>query len=244
MRILVACEFSGTVRDAFIRHGHDAWSCDLLPSEGHNVHRHFQTDIRNLLEPERMYWHNGQGFGVNHWDMLIAFPDCTFLTVAGAKWFYHPDDRHLDYAKRRPHPLYPNRWQDQTEALDFVRLLLAAPIPAICVENPIGVISTAIRKPDQIIHPYQFGHDASKSTCLWLKNLPKLVGTKYIKPRIIEHNGKKSKRWGNQCPSGSEKTGPSADRWKIRSRTYPGIADAMADQFPQTTIFTHAGVML
>lgn len=187
MRILVACEFSGRVREAFRDKGHQAYSCDLIPSEIRSGF-HLQSPVEDVLD-----------FG--HWDMLIAFPPCTHLAVSGARWF-------------------KNKEKEQEEALKFVNLLLTSPIKRIALENPISIISTKIRKPDQIIQPWQFGHEETKSTCLWLKNLPKLKPTK-----IMEVRNK------NLTPSGQNKLGPSPDRWKERSRTYQGIADAMADQW-------------
>jgi hypothetical protein len=195
MRVLVACEYSGTVRDAFIRAGHDAMSCDLLPTDVAGPH--YQGDVRDVL---------GDG-----WDLMIAHPPCTYLSVSGMHW--------TKRGLRDP--------QLTEDALSFVRLLMDAPVPRIAIENPISVISSRIRKPDQIIHPYQFGHDASKSTCLWLKNLPKLQPTKFVEPRLV--NGRK--RWGNQTDSGQNRLSPSADRWKIRSETYTGIAEAMSFQW-------------
>lgn len=197
MRVLVACEYSGIVRDAFIANGHDAWSCDLLPSErGGN---HFQHDVSFYLKP---HW---------EWDLMIAHPPCTYLSVSGMHW--------TKRGKRDP--------QLTEDALDFVRLLMDAPIPRIAIENPVSVISSRIRKPDQIVNPYQFGEDASKKTCLWLKGLPLLRPTCFIEPRVID--GKP--RWGNQCDSGQNKLAPSEDRWKDRSRTYAGIAAAFASQW-------------
>lgn len=190
MKVLVACEFSGTVRDAFIRRGHKAYSCDLLPSES-SFGPHFIGDVRILLSSE--------------WDLMIAHPPCTYLASSGLHW-----NKRVE-----------GRAQQTEEALEFVRLLLEAPIPRIALENPIGCISSRIRRPDQIIHPWMFGHDASKATCLWLKGLPKLVPTDEIK----------KKRYANQTPSGQNKLGPSADRWKLRSLTYTGIAEAMAEQW-------------
>jgi hypothetical protein len=184
LRVLVACEFSGIVRDAFAARGHDAWSCDLLPSEREG--QHIQGDILEQLYAD--------------WDLLIAHPPCTYLAVSGARWF-------------------PARQQEQADALDFVRLLLSAPIERIALENPIGVISTRIRKPDQIIQPWQFGHGETKATCLWLKNLPLLMPT-----NIVE--GREGRVW---------KEPPGPDRWKNRSRTYQGIADAMAEQWGSLT---------
>jgi hypothetical protein len=202
LRVLVACEYSGAVRDAFIRAGHYAASCDILPSES-PLGDHYQCDVLTILDHD--------------WDLMIAHPPCTFLCASGLHW-----------NKRRP-----ERAQQTEDALDFVRQLLDAPIARIALENPIGCISTRIRKPDQTIQPHQFGHDASKTTCLWLKGLPLLVMTKPIAPRIvITPSGKPAKRWANQCDNyGHDKLPPSADRWKIRSETYQGIAEAMANQW-------------
>jgi site-specific DNA-cytosine methylase len=195
MRILVACEYSGRVRGAFAALGHDAWSCDLLETEV--LGNHYRGDVRDMLEQE--------------WDLLIAHPPCTYLSVSGMHW----TTRGLRDPKLTE------------DALDFVRLLMDAPVPRIAIENPVSVISSRIRKPDQIINPYQFGEDASKKTCLWLKGLPLLTPTEIIAPRVI--GGKK--RWGNQCDSGQNNLGPSEDRWKVRSRTYEGIAKAFAAQW-------------
>lgn len=192
MRVLVACEYSGTVRDAFIAKGHDAMSCDLLPTDRKGPH--YQGDVFDIIGDD--------------WDLMIAHPPCTHLAVSGARWF-------------------KDKQKEQLEALDFVRSLLDADIPRIALENPISVISSKIRKPDQIIQPWQFGHDASKSTCLWLKGLPKLLPTNLVAPRIVA--GKK--RWANQTDSGQNRLTPSEDRWKIRSETYSGIASAMAVQW-------------
>jgi hypothetical protein len=194
MRVLVGCEHSGVVREAFRQRGHDAWSCDLLSAVDGSPF-HYQTDV--LLVADRQPW-----------DLAIFHPPCTHLAVSGA---------HRFAAKQR----------EQADALEFVRLLLNSPIPRIALENPVGIISTRIRKPEQIIQPYQFGHDASKKTCLWLKGLPVLTPTRYIAPRMV--NGKP--RWANQTDSGQNRLGPSEDRWKLRSLTYQGIADAMADQW-------------
>jgi len=195
MRVLVACESSGVVRDAFRARGHFAMSCDMLPSEQPGPHH--QGDVRELLGQE--------------WDLLIAHPPCTYLSVSGMHW--------TTRGLRDP--------QLTEAALDFVRLFMVAPIARIAIENPVSVISSRIRKPDQIIQPHQFGHDASKKTCLWLKGLPLLKPTQMVEPRMV--NGKQ--RWGNQTDSGQNKLPPSKDRWKLRSKTYEGIADAMAAQW-------------
>lgn len=197
MRVLIACEFSGRVREAFRKKGHTAYSCDLLPADDGG--KHLQMDVQALLD-------NDAG-----WDLMIAFPPCTYLSVSGLHW----------------NKKNPERAKKTEAAIGFVQRLLDSPIESIAVENPVGCISTRIRKPDQIIQPYEFGEDASKSTCLWLKNLPCLRGTKRVEPRMVA--GKR--RWANQTNSGQNRLGPSPDRWKLRSLTYQGIADAMAEQW-------------
>lgn len=192
MNVLVACEFSGVVRDEFTRRGHYAMSCDLLPSETDGPH--YQGDIIELLQ---------KGF---EWDLMIAHPPCTHLAVSGAAWFKY-------------------KQKEQEDALEFVRLLLLAPIYRIALENPISVISTKVRKPDQIIQPWQFGHGETKATCLWLKNLPLLKHTNIVDgryPRV------------HLMP-------PSENRWKERSRTYKGIAEAMAEQWGSLPALKHEG---
>ncbi len=189
MRILLACEYSGRVRDVLLARGHDAISCDLEPSDAPGPH--IQGDVRPLLQQQ--------------WDMLIAFPPCTYLASSGIHW-----------NSRRP-----GRNLLTDEAAEFFMLLVNAPIPKIAVENPIGVMSTRYRKPDQIIQPWMFGEDASKRTCLWLKNLPLLKET----------NPLVKSRYSNQTPSGQNNLGPSLYRARIRSLTYQGVADAMASQW-------------
>ena len=183
MRVLVACEYSGRVRDAFAKRGHTAVSCDLLPSDSPHGW-HVQGDVLRLLD--------------KGWDLLIAHPPCTHLAVSGARHF----------AAKQASGV-------QQEALDFVRALLYAPIERIALENPVSIISSRIRKPDQVIQPWQFGHGETKATCLWLKNLPKLQPTNIVEGR---------ENRVHRMP-------PSADRWKKRSTTYQGIADAMASQW-------------
>jgi hypothetical protein len=195
VKVLVACEYSGRVRDAFLALGHDAMSCDLLPTDAPGPH--YQGDVQDVL---------GQ-----RWDLMIAHPPCTYLASSGLHW-----------NKRQP-----DRAVKTEAALQFVMALLNAPIERIALENPIGCISTRVRKPGQVIQPWQFGDDASKATCLWLKNLPPLKPTKLIPGRLV--NGKR--RWANQTDSGQNRLSPSADRWKKRSETYQGIAAAMADQW-------------
>lgn len=195
LRVLVACEYSGRVRDAFLARGHAAMSCDLLPTEAPGPH--YQGDVRDIIG--------------NGWDLMIAHPPCTYLSSSGLHW-----------NKRRP-----ERAAQTEAALDFVRLLMNAPIDRIAIENPIGCVSTRIRKPEQTIQPHWFGDDASKATCLWLKNLPLLRPTKMIEGRLV--NGRR--RWANQTDSGQNRLAPSEDRWKKRSETYLGIAAAMAKQW-------------
>ena len=219
MRVLVACEFSGIVRREWLLRGHDAWSCDLLPSEMPGPH--IQGDVLP---------HLGDG-----WDLMIAHPPCAHLAVSGARWF-------------------KDKAREQAEALDFVRALLAAPIPRIALENPVSIISSRIRKPDQIIQPWMFGHGETKTTCLWLKGLPKLTPTDIVVPewavredgtvhlsakgkrdnpthfltgrttRILK--GEQLKQWNR-----IHREPPSPERWRNRSRTYSGIAAAMAEQW-------------
>lgn len=206
MNVLVACEYSGIVRDAFRKRGHDAWSCDLLPCDGAQTY-HLQGDVRRVLGgviPEDMGGHciGGRRAPIfRAWDLMIAHPPCTHLAVSGARWF-------------------KDKQREQAEALDFVRTLLDAPIPRIALENPVSIISTKIRKPDQTIQPWQFGHGEVKATCLWLKNLPPLMPTKIVEGRTARVH---------RMP-------PSPDRWKERSRTLQGIAEAMAAQWSNLLI--------
>lgn len=185
VKVLIACEFSGIVRDAFTRAGHDAISCDLLPSE--KPGKHIQGDVLQVLK-------------YNEFDLLIAHPPCTHLAVSGARWF-------------------KNKKDEQFSALLFVKQLMDADVPHICIENPISIISTKIKKPDQIIQPWMFGHGETKATCLWLKGLPKLNPTNIV-------SGREAK---------VHKMPPSKDRWKERSRTYSGVAKAMANQWSNLT---------
>jgi site-specific DNA-cytosine methylase len=185
MRVLIACEFSGVVRRAFRAAGHTAWSCDLLGSEDGSKH-HIIGDVRDVLS----------GHTLGPWDLMIGHPPCTHLSVSGARWF-------------------KDKLVEQADALDFVRALMAAPIPRIAIENPISIISSRIRKPDQIIQPWQYGHGETKATCLWLKGLPLLTATNVVEGREARVH---------RLP-------PGPDRWRERSRTFEGIAAAMAQQW-------------
>lgn len=197
MRVLIACESSGVVREAFRALGHSAWSCDLLPAEDSSDY-HIQQDVREVVRYDT-------------WDLMIAHPPCTYLSSSGMHWT----------TRGLRDPMLTE------SAIGFFMLFTRTEIPHVAIENPVGVMSTRYRKPDQYIQPHQFGEDASKKTGLWLRDLPPLVPTEYIEPRIV--NGKP--RWSNQTDSGQNRLGPSSDRWKIRSSTYPGIAKAMAEQW-------------
>lgn len=194
MKVLIACEESGTVRDAFVAQGHEAMSCDMLPTRTHG--QHYQGDVRDVLDFP--------------WDLMIAHPPCTHLSVSGSLHFP---------AKKLT--------GKQQSGVSFFMMLAKSDIPKIAIENPIGIMSTLWRKPDQIIQPYEFGEDASKATCLWLKGLPKLTRTQRIAGRLV--NGRE--RWANQTDSGQNKLVPSDTRAKERSVTYLGIANAMATQW-------------
>lgn len=182
MKVLVACEFSGRVREAFAKRGHNAWSCDLLPTEIPG--KHYQGYLEDYI---------GAG---NEWDMIIAHPPCTHLAVSGARWF-------------------KDKKKEQDYAIAFFMMIANRQCEKICIENPISIMSTEWRKPDQIIQPWQFGHGETKATCLWLKGLPLLQSTNIVEGREQRVH----------------KLPPSPDRWKERSRTYQGIADAMAEQW-------------
>lgn len=205
LRVLIACESSGHVREAFRALGHDAWSCDLLPAADDSPH-HIQGDALVAA-------YSGQ------WGLMIAHPPCTYLSASGMHW--------TTRGLRDP--------QLTVDALEFAKALMDAPVPMICIENPVGRIGTAIRPADQYVQPYEFGHDASKRTGLWLKGLPRLEKDPnlFVAPRIVlcPATGKEKKRWANQTDSGQNRLTPSDDRWKERSVTYSGIAKAMASQW-------------
>ena len=222
MKVLVACESSGVVRDAFRKKGHEAWSCDLLPADDNtNSAYHIQGDVLT----------HDMGIRNQSWDLVIAHPPCTYLCCSGIHWMKErkkktPELQEIERLRVK------KREEDQKKAIQFFMEFTKLKCKW-CIENPIGIMSTKYRKPDQIIQPYQFGHDASKSTCLWLHDLPKLLPTKEIPPRLVTDakSGKTRKRWANQTDSGQNSLGPSCDRWKIRSKTYEGIAKAMAEQW-------------
>ena len=199
MRVLIACEFSGIVREAFKKKGHDAWSCDILSTEIPGKHiKHDVLDIIYQNEREINFKDVPHSF-----DLMIAHPPCTHLAVSGARWFTR---------------WFKQKQKEQRESIEFFMSLVNAPINKICIENPISIMSTKYRKPDQIVQPWMFGHGETKSTCLWLKNLPKLIPTKIV-------SGREGRVW---------KEPPSKNRWKKRSRTYTGIAEAMGKQWGDT----------
>lgn len=211
MKVLVGCEESQAVCIAFREKGHEAYSCDLKPCSGGHPEWHLWMDIFEAIDR-------------GGWDMGIFFPDCTYLTCS-AEWAYGDGPYHQ---KIKEATLAGQARRDaRNRAVNFVRMLISCGIPKVAIENPVGVLSSEIRKPDQIIQPWQFGDDASKATCLWLDNIPKLVSTSCFPPRIV--NGKR--RWGNQTDSGQNKLSPSENRAALRSKTYPGIAKAMAEQW-------------
>jgi len=220
MKVLIACESSGVVRDAFRKLGHDAWSCDLLPADKNTDSKyHIQGDV--LIH--EMGIHNPK------WDLIIAHPPCTYLCSSGVHWMKERKKKTKEKQELEKQRVEKRR-VDTEKAIHFFKEFTKLKCKW-CIENPIGIMSTIYRKPDIIIQPYQFGHNASKRTCLWLNKLPKLKHTKYIEPRLVKISGKVMKRWGNQTDSGQNRLGPSSERWKIRSKTYEGIANAMAEQW-------------
>lgn len=214
MKILIACEHSGVIRDAFKARGHNAWSCDLKPSD--TPGQHIEGDVFGVLD--------------EGWDMMIAHPPCTYLAVSGAQWYYHPEDKHLPTHQRRPHPRYPDRVLDREDAIAFFMALYQADIPRVCIENPVGTMSTVFRKPDQIVQPYMFGDPATKTTCLWLRNLPLLEPTEVVDKgeRVTFKSGKSHPKWYADALA---KAKTKEERQTLRSITFPGMARAMAQQW-------------
>ncbi len=209
MRVLIACEESQAITKEFRKLGHEAFSCDLLPCSGGHPEWHFQQDIFEVID--------------KGWDMIIAHPPCTYLAVSGARWMYNKDGS-----------VNQERLKNQNEALHFVQKLMDAPIDKIAIENPISVISTKIRKPDQIVQPYMFGDKASKSTCLWLKNLPKLVPTNIVEKgefkEWVDKNGVK-KRQAKWYFDALKNAKSPEERRTLRSKTFKGMAEAIANQW-------------
>jgi hypothetical protein len=215
-KILIACEESQAVCKQFRSLGYEAYSCDILPESGGHPEWHIQDDVFNVIN---------QG-----WDMMIAFPPCTYLSVSGAQWYYHPEDKDLPIEQRRPHPKYPNRNQDRQDAKEFFIRLYNSNIKHIAIENPVGIMNTQFMKPTQIIQPWMFGDEATKTTCLWLKNLPKLQPTNVVGKgeRTVFASGKSHPKWYAEALA---KAKTPEERRNLRSKTFPGIAKAMSEQW-------------
>ena len=223
INVLLACEESQATTSELRKLGYNAYSCDILPTSGPMPEYHIQDDIFNVIE--------------NHpikWDLMIAHPPCTYLTTSGARWMYHPDDKHLPTNQRRPHPKHPNRRQQQQDAIDFFLKIMNSNIEYIAIENPVGVLSTKYRKPDCIVQPYHFGDEATKTTCFWLKNLPVLQPTNIVGKGEFktwrDKNGK-LKRQSKSSYNALSNTKTHAERRTLRSKTFQGMAEAMANQW-------------
>lgn len=210
-KILIACEESQTTTKAFRKLGYEAFSCDIIPCSGGHPEWHIQCDVLDIIN--------------DGWDLMIAHPPCTFLASSGVSWLSHPEDKLLPFEERRPHPRYPNRRKDMLDSIEFVKNISNAPIKHIAIENPVGILSTKWRKPDQIVQPYMFGDQATKTTCLWLKNLPLLVPTNIVDKgeRTVFASGKSQPKWISNAFK--------KERKKIRSKTFEGMAQAFAEQW-------------
>jgi hypothetical protein len=231
LNILVACEESQAVTKQFRLLGHNAYSCDLLPCSGNHPEWHFNMDVFKVIKNNGGILQNGNKVKINgNWDLMVAHPPCTYLAVSGARWFYNPNDSHLPMNERTPHPKYPNRKKDQEDAIEFFIKLMNVPIKHIAIENPIGVMSSVYEKPSQIVHPYMFGDEASKTTCLWLKNLCKLEPTEIVGKgeRIQFASGKSQPKWYSDA---FVKAKTPEERRTLRSKTFKGMAEAMAIQW-------------
>lgn len=229
--ILIACEESQRVCTEFRKLGFNAYSCDILPCSGGHPEWHFKQDVLQVIKNKGGTLETGKEYFIEgEWDLMVAHPPCTFLAVSGAKWFYHPDDKDLPIDQRRPHPNFPNRAKEREEAAEFFMKLAKANIKHIAIENPVGIMNTRFRKPNQIVQPWQFGDSASKKTCLWLKNLPLLVPTDIVDPgEYIEFgSGRRLAKWYSD---GLTKTKTPEERRIWRSKTFPGFAKAIAEQW-------------
>jgi hypothetical protein len=229
--ILIACEESQRICTEFRKLGFNAFSCDLLPCSGGHPEWHFKEDVLKVIKNKGGTLETGEKkYIIGDWDLMVAHPPCTFLAVSGAKWFYNPEDKNLPIKERRPHPKFPNRAKDREEGAKFFMALANSKIKRIAIENPVGIMNTRYRKPDQIVQPWQFGDSASKKTCLWLKNLPKLHDTKVVSPgEFIEFDsGRKLAKWYSD---GLTKTKTAEERRTWRSKTFPGFAKAVAEQW-------------
>jgi hypothetical protein len=217
MKILVGCEESQAITKHLRILGHEAYSCDLLPCSGGHPEWHIHGDVFQAIKSKT-------------WDMAIFHPPCTFLAGSAVQWLSHPDDKNLPFDLRRPHPKYPNRRQDMLDSVDFVKALYNCEIPYVAIENPVGLLSSKWQKPDQIVNPYQFGDEATKTTCFWLKNLPHLEYTKIVGKgeRVVFDSGKSHPAWYAEARGLSK-----AERQNMRSKTFPGMAEAMAKQWSE-----------
>lgn len=232
LNILVACEESQAVCKAFRKLGHNAYSCDLLDCSGEHPEWHFNHDVTKVLDQSDLTLQNGEKAKIKgDWDIMIGHPPCTYLAVSGARWYYHPEDAGLPVEQRRPHPRFPNRVQDREDGAAFFMLLANANVKRIAIENPIGIMSKRWRKPDQSIQPYMFGDPFSKNTSLWLKNLRPLHPSKETDDhgeRIVFKSGKTQPKWYSDALSKAKTT---EERRTLRSKTFPGIARAIAEQW-------------
>jgi hypothetical protein len=228
--VLVACEESQAVTNELRALGHSAFSCDILPSSGGHPEWHFKQDVFETIRKGGKLENGTEAKLDGDWDLMIAHPPCTYLSVSGARWYYHPEDGHLPTSERRPHPKYPDRALHRKEAIEFFIALAEANVPRIAVENPISIISSVWRKPDQIVHPWMFGDAASKATCLWLKGLPPLTPTKIVDKgeRITFKSGKSQPKWYSDA---FVKAKTAEERRTLRSKTFPGLAQAIAQQW-------------
>ena len=217
-RILIACEESQATTKAFRKLGHEAFSCDLLPCSGGHPEWHFQEDIFEVIKREPKF------------DLMVAHPPCTYLTGSGVQWLSHPEDKHLPFGERRPNPKYPNRRQDMLDSVEFVKALYNSDIEHVAIENPVGLLSSRWQKPNQIVQPYMFGDEATKTTCLWLKNLPLLQPTNIVGKgeRTVFSSGKSHPKWYADALKNAK---TKEERQTLRSKTFPGMAEAFATQW-------------
>jgi hypothetical protein len=216
MKILIGCEESQIITKEFRKLGFEAYSCDLLPCSGGHPEWHYQCDIMEIIN--------------NGWDLAIFHPPCTFLAGSSVQWLSHPEYKHLPFEERRSHSKYPNRREDMYNSMDFVKGLYNSPIKHVAIENPVGLLNSKWRKPDQIIQPYMFGDEATKTTCLWLKNLPLLEPTKVVGKgeRTVYSSGKSFPKWYAEI---KDKAKTKEERQRLRSKTFPRIAEAIAKQY-------------
>lgn len=230
MNILIACEESQAVCKAFRELGFNAYSCDLVECSGGHPEWHLLGDALDVIKNNGGVTQNGGRVFVDKWDLMIAHPPCTYLTSSGAKWFYHPDDKGLPIEDRRPHPKFPHRKEDQNAGAEFFMALYNSDIPYIAVENPVGIMSTRFRKPDQIVQPFMFGDQARKTTCLWLKGLPLLQPTDVVDEgeTLTFKSGKRMQKWISDALTNTK---TAEERRRLRSKTFEGMAKAMASQW-------------